>query len=215
MSGYLTLNKQTEIINVIERSKFICVIKPIENEEQAKEFVEKISKTHSLATHNCYAYIADELGLKQKFSDDGEPQGTAGLPMLNALKNSRLKKVVAVVTRYFGGIKLGTGGLARAYGSAVIDCVNNAQIIDMQEVAFCKISLDYEGYSKLNNILTRLNIPVTDTVFENEVALNAVIKLESDKSLIDFQNKIADAFNGKEIIKNITLGFYSFKVKNG
>ena len=104
--GFFTLTEETENVIVIERSKFICNVKPINNEEEARAFIEEIRKRHSLANHCCYAYIADDKGLIQKFSDAGEPQGTAGLPMLEVLKNKRLYKTVAVVTRFFGGIKL-------------------------------------------------------------------------------------------------------------
>ena len=101
-SSYFTVLSEYENTIIIERSKFICYIKHVENEQEAKSFVELIRKKHSLATHNCYAYIADDKGLIQKFSDDGEPQGTAGLPMLEVLKNKRVFKTCAVVTRYFG-----------------------------------------------------------------------------------------------------------------
>ena len=115
------------------RSKFICSIKPVLDEVDAKKFIDTIKKKHSLATHNCYAYIADDKGLIQKFSDDGEPQGTAGLPMLEVLKNKRMFKTVAVVTRYFGGIKLGTGGLTKAYGNSVVECLNTSKILQMED----------------------------------------------------------------------------------
>ena len=142
---FFTVNGEKENTNVIERSKFICNIKGVENEDEAKKFIETIKKRHSLATHNCYAYIADDKGLVQKFSDDGEPQGTAGLPMLEVLKNRKMYKTVAVVTRYFGGIKLGTGGLTRAYGGAVVDCLEVAKISTMCQSVLALISPDYEG----------------------------------------------------------------------
>ena len=90
--GYFTVAEAKENLIVIERSKFICNIKPVADEDDARMFIEEIRKKHSLANHNCYAYIADDKGLVQKFSDDGEPQGTAGLPMLNVLKNKRMYK---------------------------------------------------------------------------------------------------------------------------
>ena len=129
---YFTIDGLTENTTVIERSKFICALKGIENEEQAKEFIASVKKQHSLANHNCYAYIADEKGLIQKFSDDGEPQGTAGMPMLEILRAKGLYKTVAVVTRYFGGVKLGTGGLVRAYSGAVSDCAEKAKILRLK-----------------------------------------------------------------------------------
>ena len=145
ISGFFTVKEEAENVIVIERSKFICNVKGVNNEEDAKAFIDTIRKRHSLANHNCYAYISDDKGLIQKFSDAGEPQGTAGLPMLEVLKNKRMYKTVAVVTRYFGGIKLGTGGLTRAYGGSVSECLNKAKIADMQKATVIKILLDYEG----------------------------------------------------------------------
>ena len=215
MSGYLTLKGQTEITNVIERSKFICTIKSVENEEEAKEFIEEIRKKHSLATHNCYAYVADEMGLIQKFSDDGEPQGTAGLPMLNVLKNVGLKKVACVVTRYFGGIKLGAGGLVRAYSGAVSDCIKNAQIFEMTRVVFLELQTDYEGYSKLDNLLTKLNVPKVDLIFDNDVKVKVAVKVESQESEREFTDKLLDVFKGKDLVKSKEYGYFAFKVENG
>ena len=212
MSGYLTVNGKKEREEIIERSKFICFLSHVEDEEEAKEFVEKIKKEHSLATHNCYAYIADEMGLIQKFSDDGEPQGTAGLPMLNTLKNLGLKKVVSVVTRYFGGIKLGTGGLARAYGGAVSECVKVAEIVSMQEVVFLDILTDYDMYSKLLNLITRLDIPVISTDFTNDVSVKLAVKLENENSENQFLLKLSDLYKGKDVVKEKSYGYYPFKV---
>ena len=211
MSGYLTIKGQFEIVNIIERSKFICTIKGVEDENEAREFIEAVRKRHSLATHNCYAYISDEMGLNQKFSDDGEPQGTAGMPMLNVLKSTGLKKVVAVVTRYFGGIKLGAGGLVRAYSGAVSDCVKEAQVFEMSKVVFFHLLTDYEGYSKLDNLLVKMNIPKVEVNFENEVKLKVVIKTE-DGAEENFCKKILDLFKGKDIVKNKEYGYYAFKV---
>ena len=177
MSAYLTVKDKAERLEVIERSKFICKLFHVENEEEAKAFIEAVNKEHSLATHNCYAFVADDKGLVQKFSDDGEPQGTAGLPMLNALKAQGLKKTLAIVTRYFGGIKLGTGGLARAYGGAVTECVKEAEIVNMHPVVILEAKTDYDEYSKLNNLIMRSNLPVLDTIFDNDVTIKFVLKL--------------------------------------
>ena len=152
--GYLTVSKEVENLIVIERSKFICNIKGVEDEVDAKNYIEQLRKKHSLATHSCYAYIADEKGLVQKFSDAGEPQGTAGLPMLEVLKNKKIYKTVAVVTRYFGGIKLGTGGLTRAYSGSVSAGLELAKIIDVQPIVKINIKPEYDQYSKLLKLLT-------------------------------------------------------------
>ncbi len=205
--AYFTVKDQTENLIVIERSKFICNIKGVENEEDAKAFIESIRKKHSLANHNCYAYIADDKGLIQKFSDDGEPQGTAGLPMLEVLKNRKMYKTVAVVTRYFGGIKLGTGGLTRAYGGSVSECLAKAKILDMQESTFLHINLEYEWYSKLLKLLTNPEVSIISTNFENTVLIDFAVKADKAQDLID---KITDVFNGKLFVENKGSGFFAF-----
>ena len=106
---YLSVSGEYENETVIERSRFICKVKRISGEDEAKAFVEEVRKTHSTATHNCYAYVASEDGNIMKFSDDGEPQGTAGMPILEVLRNRGIMMTAVVVTRYFGGIKLGAG----------------------------------------------------------------------------------------------------------
>jgi uncharacterized YigZ family protein len=207
-SDYFTLANQFEETIVIERSKFICNVKNVINEEDAKDFVDKIRKIHSLATHNCYAYIADDKGLIQKFSDDGEPQGTAGMPMLDVLKNKKMYKTVAVVTRYFGGKKLGTGGLVRAYGGAVDSALNNAQILHMFKAVFLSVETDYDGYGKLQRLISQRNLPIINTDFDNGVKVDFVVKkVDFDK----FSTEIIDYFNGKVNLTVIKEDFYPFK----
>ena len=204
---YFTVKEEKENMIVIERSKFICNIKGVENEEQAKEYVETIRKRHSLANHNCYAYIADDKGLIQKFSDAGEPQGTAGLPMLEVLKNKRVFKTVAVVTRYFGGIKLGTGGLTRAYGGSVAECLNLAKISKMCSAYLLEISPEYEGYSRLLKLLNDQNVATLKTDFGNVVNVEVAVK---DDYLDNFKKKLIDTFNGKINFVEKGIDYYDF-----
>lgn len=212
MTSYLTIEGQTETVEVISRSKFICCLMHVESEEQAREFIELKRKEHSLANHNCYAYLSDEDGLTQKFSDDGEPQGTAGMPMLNILRNSGLRKVVAVVTRYFGGVKLGTGGLVRAYGGAVSKCIKSSVVVNMHKVAFMDIVTDYDGFSKLSSLLKKLEIPQISVEYGNVVQLKIALKIEDQSSEERFISKLYDLFNGKEIITKKEYGYHPFKV---
>ena len=120
---YLSVSGQFQSEFIVERSRFISYCDRVKSEEEARAFVEKIKKQNSLATHNCYAFIADETANLMRFSDDGEPQGTAGVPILDVIKNRNLRQTAVVVTRYFGGIKLGAGGLCRAYSRAASDVV--------------------------------------------------------------------------------------------
>lgn len=205
---YLTVSGETENLIVIERSKFICSIKGVANEEEAKLFVESIRKKHSLATHNCYAYIADDKGLIQKFSDDGEPQGTAGLPMLEVLRNKRIYKTVAVVTRYFGGVKLGTGGLTRAYSGSVVSCLENAKILNMQPAMNCTTTVDYDLYSILLKLISTPEIFVSDTVFDNSVTVSLAVKVDYFDV---FEKRITESFNGKVFINKQNVDYFPFR----
>ncbi|MDE7084622.1 MAG: YigZ family protein, partial [Clostridia bacterium] len=116
---YKSVAGETVTEKIIEKSRFITVSRHICGDDEAKAFVAEISKKHADATHNCYAYVCDKLGNILRFSDDGEPQGTAGMPMLEVLRANGLCETAVVVTRYFGGIKLGAGGLVRAYSGCV------------------------------------------------------------------------------------------------
>ena len=204
---YYTVDGEFENVTVIERSKFICYIKGVENEDQAKEFIQTIRKKKSLANHNCYAYIADDKGLVMKFSDDGEPQGTAGLPMLEVLKNKRLYKTVAVVTRYFGGIKLGTGGLTRAYGGAVLSCLENSKISHMQEAVFYNVVTTYDEYTRLVRLISNSFVRVSNTDFADNVTLSIVVKKDYEVTLI---TSLLDVFKGKKIYEKKGIGFFPF-----
>ncbi|MBR0189712.1 MAG: YigZ family protein, partial [Clostridia bacterium] len=188
MSGFKTVVGETESITVIERSKFICMIKGIETEAEAREYVDFARKKYPLANHYCYAYVADEKGVCRKFSDDGEPHGTAGMPILTALTGRGLCKIVAVVVRYFGGIKLGTGGLSRAYGGACLSAIENADMREISEAEFYSLALSYAGYEKIAALISE---GVVSTEFGEGVKVKIAVRPTADgeKSLID---KISD-----------------------
>ncbi|MDE7215993.1 MAG: YigZ family protein, partial [Clostridia bacterium] len=134
---------------VINKSKFITTLTPIENYDDALEKIKAISKKYSDATHNCYAFISNESASEQRFSDDGEPQGTAGVPMLDTLKKRKVCKTLAVVTRYFGGVKLGANGLVGAYSSSVAQALDNAILVKNEWADIAEISLGYGEYKKV------------------------------------------------------------------
>ena len=205
--SYNTVIGEHQSETVIEKSKFICYIKGVTDEDDAKQFILAVKKQNSLANHNCYAYIADDKGLCMKFSDDGEPQGTAGLPMLEVLKNKRLYKTVAVVTRYFGGIKLGTGGLTRAYGGAVSNCLNNAKVVTMQKGVSCVLTTDYENYSKVLKLLTTDYISGLITDFGDKITLNFSVKAEF---LDGLKVSLSDLFRGKADFNTLQEDYFAF-----
>lgn len=206
--AYLTINGIYENTIIIEHSKFICFLKGVSDEADAKNFIDAIRKKHSLATHNCYAYIADDKGLIQKFSDDGEPQGTAGLPMLEVLKNKKLYKTVAVVTRYFGGIKLGTGGLTRAYSSSVVEAVEKAKIDNVFNSEIIEFELSYETYSKIIKFFDSEKVSIIETNFSD----NVYVKIAVKSSCFDnFINSLNNAFNGKLDYKKLQSTYFSFR----
>lgn len=206
MSGFKTVAGEAESVTVIERSKFICMIKGIETEAEAREYVDFARKKYPLANHYCYAYVADEKGVCRKFSDDGEPHGTAGMPILTALTGRGLCKTVAVVVRYFGGIKLGTGGLSRAYGGACLSAIENAEIRNISEAEFYSLALSYAGYEKIAALISG---GVVSTEFGEGVNLKIAVKptVDGGKSLID---KISDILGSDVKITFEEKGYFAF-----
>lgn len=175
---YKTIFKYGEDEITINKSRFIGYAMPIETESDALEFIEKIKKKHKDASHNVYAYVVGENSNIQRFSDDGEPSGTAGIPALEVIKKENLRNVVVVVTRYFGGTKLGAGGLIRAYTKGCKIGLETANIIDMVEHLKIKVSIDYTAYGKIENHLINSEYIVEDTVFDEKV--NIFVYVNSD-----------------------------------
>jgi len=190
---YITINE--EIINEIEieKSRFICHIKRINSKEEAEEFIQQINKTHYKATHNCYCFSIYNPNY-QKCSDDGEPQGTAGVPMLDTIKKNSINNVAVVVTRYFGGIKLGAGGLIRAYTNAVSSAINNASLLKIKEYPHYEIEFDYNLINIMEKFFNQNNIKVLNKSYDITV-----------KYLFYTDNS-----NIKEVITNLTLGKIKF-----
>ena len=207
ITEFLTVDGEATAITVVNRSKFICYIKGIKNEAEAKEYVLSIKKQNSLAKHNCYAYIADDAGFVLKFSDDGEPQGTAGLPMLEVLKGRSLRRVVAVVTRYFGGIKLGTGGLARAYSDAVGEALNSSKITKFCLSDIFSFYLSYADYQAFLGCLDRENCKVISTDFGDYVKICVSVKINCSRQFI---NKVTDVFCGNIKYIKESEDFFAF-----
>ena len=181
---------------VIEKSRFICTLKKVNSEAEAQEFIKAIKKEFWDATHNCSAYIVDEMA--QRSSDDGEPSGTAGLPMLEVLRKNKLTNTAAVVTRYFGGIKLGAGGLVRAYTNSVAEAVRATGIA--QKVLVSRFSFMYD----LNDVGKILNILYQQQLFEIadvEYGLQAKVILK----MKDSDKESAEAWLTESLNKTIVL----------
>lgn len=168
MKEYRTIAQgEVVVTKVIEKSKFIAAALHVDTVEQAVEFVNAKKKKYFDATHNCYAYI---VGDKVKFSDDGEPQGTAGMPILDCIKNNNLDFVCVVVTRYFGGIKLGAGGLVRAYSGSCADALHACQVVTMLPCERIQVVVDYSMLKVLRNALLGIALE-TDVVYSDVVTL--------------------------------------------
>jgi uncharacterized YigZ family protein len=153
LSQYYTVKQEGLHEITIQKSRFICHMKRVTTEEEAQQFIQNIKKQHWNATHNCSAYLIGERDQFQKANDDGEPSGTAGVPMLEVLKKRGLKDTVVVVTRYFGGIKLGAGGLVRAYGKSVSEALNELGTVKRTLMAVMHTNVDYTWLGKLENEL--------------------------------------------------------------
>ncbi|WP_077328065.1 YigZ family protein [Virgibacillus siamensis] len=153
LSSYYTVKKETANEFIVQKSRFIGYVKRTDTEDAAQEFIQQIKKKHHDATHNCSAYMIGENNQVQKANDDGEPSGTAGVPILEVLKKRDLKDTVIVVTRYFGGIKLGAGGLIRAYGNAASRAIETAGVVERRLMNGFSITVDYPLLGKLENEL--------------------------------------------------------------
>lgn len=188
MQAFTADNGKSEI--EIKRSRFIGVIKKAESEEQARKILNDIKKEHAQARHNCYAYIVSEDGQERvKYSDDGEPQGTAGLPILKVLTARKLSGVLCVVTRYFGGIKLGAGGLTRAYTETAAAAVNAASVTELIECARFYISFSYENYKKFSAFKLPEKCLTENLEYCESVNLQLVLPaVLSEKFVADFES---------------------------
>lgn len=153
LKNYLTVRPEGQAEFIIQKSRFIGHIQRTETEEEAQAFIQKIKKEHSQATHNCSAYLIGEHDQFQKANDDGEPSGTAGVPMLEVLKKNNLKDTCVVVTRYYGGIKLGAGGLIRAYSKATSEALQATGIVKRQLMKHVSITVEYPLLGKIENEL--------------------------------------------------------------
>lgn len=183
---YLTVNLSGTGEQFIQKSRFIGYVKRVESEKDAQAFIHTIKKKHYDANHNCYAYVIGENNHIQKANDDGEPSGTAGIPMLEILKKQNLRDTIVIVTRYFGGVKLGAGGLIRAYGSTVTIALNKTGIVKKIFMKGFKVIVDYPLLGKLENELRESEF-VLDTIdYLEQVSFYIYVESNSTNGFTDW-----------------------------
>ena len=192
MNSYKTISSAGNAELIIKKSKFIGVCTSVKTKKQAENFLSKLKAEHSGANHLCYAYSLN-IG-EEKASDDGEPSGTAGMPILNIIKRKELTNVLVVVIRCFGGVKLGAGGLIRAYSKTANECFGNAQITEYEEYLECQIALAYDEVSNLDKINNKNFFEITKKQYLEEVLVNLAV-LEQNKD--ELQNLLNNSFNKK------------------
>ena len=191
---YRTIKEDGQVQEEIKKSRFICHAKRVYSEEEARDFITAIKKEHYKATHNCSAFIVGERSEIKRTSDDGEASGTAGVPMLGVLENHNLTNVCVVVTRYFGGIKLGAGGLIRAYAGNVALAVKEIGIIEIKEQAGIQIHMTYAQYQEYGNFLKEHNLIELETNFTDQVDTMIFIDKEKKDGI---KADLIEFFNGK------------------
>ena len=190
LKEYKSLRKNAQKEIVIEKSTFIGTAQMVENEEQALEFIQAMKKKYYDATHNVYAYVLGDDNNIQRFSDDGEPSGTAGIPVLEVLKKNELRNICIVVTRYFGGIKLGKGGLVRAYGKGAVAALEASEIIWRRLYQVVEVNVDYTLLGMMQNQLKLAEYQIKNIRYDEMVHLEVYVL---NSKTADFQNKIGRA----------------------
>ncbi len=178
MKSYKTIRKEGTFLLEEKRSRFIAQAKPVLTEQEAIDFIQSVKGSHWDASHNCYAYSVEEDALYQRYSDDGEPQGTAGLPILEVIRKRELLNVVVVVTRYFGGVLLGAGGLVRAYGKACAGGLENAEEIWVKPCLEIKIPIEYHLSGRLQNMLLNEKFILAGVDYTEKVTFTVYVPRE-------------------------------------
>ncbi len=204
--GYKTINGSAEDRFIEKKSEFIGYIRHTETEAEAIAFINEIRAMHRKATHNCYAYILRDNNIA-RHSDDGEPGGTAGVPIYEVLRKEGLTDVACVVTRYFGGIMLGAGGLVRAYTHGAKIAVEAAEVLNMCGAAKCELSLEYSLYGKIGKTLADFDVRTENEEFGADVKITLYIRAEMYE---DFSAALVDLCNGSIIIKKLDESDYNF-----
>lgn len=193
---YKTVSSEAETLMIEKKSKFYAHVKPVDNEPDALEFLNKIRSENRDATHNVYAYVIDENNIF-RYSDDGEPSGTAGMPVLDTIRKSGITDVIVVVTRYFGGTLLGTGGLVHAYGASARQGLSEAGVIVRSMCDIVSVKVGYDLVGKLQYKLAAEGLELEDTIYENDVTF----LVRSPKERTDYvKEELTELTNGRAVI---------------
>ena len=207
LNSYKTVKGYGESEQIIQKSRFITYVNRVESEEDALQFIQMIKKKHWDATHNCSAYMIGENDLIQKANDDGEPSGTAGVPILEVIKKKGLKDTVVVVTRYFGGIKLGAGGLIRAYGGSASEGINATGVVERRLMRVMKSTFDYTLLGKIENELRNSSYTIKEIHYLDKVMIESFAEEDGKQAFIDW---MTDLSNGQASLEEGEMLYLEF-----
>ena len=191
---YKTIKEDGRVQEEIKKSRFICSVKRVETEEEARAFIASVKKEHYRASHNCSAFIVGEAGQIKRSSDDGEPSGTAGIPILTVLEKQDLTNLCLVVTRYFGGIKLGAGGLIRAYAGSASLALKELGLVQVKEQVGLLLTLSYSQYQDLPNFLKQEKLEEYDPEFTDQVTCKLFVDPDQESAV---KERLTEFFQGK------------------
>ena len=208
--GYRTIKKPGNSEVVEKKSRFIGVAAHVSSEDEAAEFVRKIKKEYYDARHSCWAYVIGDKSESMRASDDGEPQGTAGRPILDVITGKGLTYTIVVVTRYFGGTLLGTGGLVRAYSKAADEAVQNAVISEMKEADFLSVRAAYNDTGRIQYLLAAKGVNVIGTEYGADAVFTILIEKDKTESI---KAEMTEATGGRVSAEVIESGFFEFEIQ--
>lgn len=209
LENYFTIRSDGESEIEIKKSRFICSLKRVYSESEAKEFIAQKKKEHWKANHNCSAFVIGEKNDIQRSSDDGEPSGTAGVPMLEVLKKQELINVAAVVTRYFGGTKLGSGGLIRAYSQAVSHALNDIGLVEGKLQQEIRLTISYPNLGSVQHFMENNPYTLQDTIYGEQVD---VICLVDEPKSKQFMAEIVELLNGQVIFEKGACSYHELPI---
>lgn len=195
---------------VEKKSRFIATVRPVESEEEASAFIAEMKKKYWNATHNCSALVVGEHNEIQRSNDDGEPSGTAGHPMLDVLLGEGIHNAAVVVTRYFGGTLLGTGGLVRAYSKAVQEGLRNCVVLEKKQGVCLQLETDYTGVGKIQYILGQRGLTITNSEYTDKVTIEILVPKEE---IVSLKEEITEGTSGRTKYLEETEVFYAFAGK--